>query len=251
MSSESKLSSSEAVLAAFTFVATFALAYGNWRLSTRQDDLDARIEHQSEEFQRSLLRLQREAEEKRAADNLELQVISLASPHLSKLGESGREAAKSQRIVTAAAELLSSRGRPGLAQLVNRIWEQSAPPAAPEPPPAADPPVAAKNPSNPWLVLLATLPGNDLKVAEDVANDKLRAAKELGMKPVVSIYKTRLKGRYVVALGKPVDRSAALAVAAQARRGNLAADAFAEPDGGWELTGTAPFPTEVRSASVE
>jgi len=46
-------------------------------------------------------------------------------------------------------------------------------------------------------------------------------------------------------------RSAALAAAAQARRRNLSADAFAEQDGGWELTGTAPFPTDVRSASAE
>jgi hypothetical protein len=80
-------------------------------------------------------------------------------------------------------------------------------------------------------VLLATLPGTDLKVAEQVANEKLRAARDLGLAPPVSVYKTKLKGRHVVALGKPVDRSAALAMAARARRGNLAVDAFAEPDG--------------------
>ena len=65
----------------------------------------------------------------------------------------------------------------------------------------------------------------------------------------VSIYKTRLKGRYVVVLGDPVGRSAALVAAAEARRNKLSADAFAEPDGGWELIGTAPFRTETRSAS--
>jgi len=73
----------------------------------------------------------------------------------------------------------------------------------------------------------------------------------VGMMPLVSIYRTKLKGRYVVALGKPTERSDALVTAAQARQKNLAADAFAEPDGGWELTGTAPFPSGTRSASAE
>jgi hypothetical protein len=100
-------------------------------------------------------------------------------------------------------------------------------------------------------VLLATFPGNDRKKVEDVANDKLRVAKDLGITPIVSVYKTRLKERYVVVLGEPVDRSRALARAAWARRGNLSLDAFAEPDDGWELTGTAPFPTAVGSASLQ
>jgi len=50
-------------------------------------------------------------------------------------------------------------------------------------------------------------------------------------------------------LGQPAARSAALAAAAEARRRNLSADAFAEADDGWELIGTAPFPTDIRSAS--
>jgi hypothetical protein len=98
---------------------------------------------------------------------------------------------------------------------------------------------------------LATLPADDLKDAEGIANEKLRAAKDLGMMPVVSVYRTKIKGRYVVALGKPVDRSKALALAAEARRRKLSADAFAEAALGWTLAGTAPFLTEVRSASVE
>jgi hypothetical protein len=248
---ESKPSSFEAIIAAFTIVVTFALAYGYWKLANRQNEQDVRIEQQREEFQRSLLQLQRDADGRRAADNLELQVISLVSPHLAALRKSGREAAASQRIVAAAAELLSSRGRPGLAQMADKIREQSAPMSESEPRTTVDAAGATTNPSDAWLVLLATLPGDDVKAAQVVANDKLRAAKDLGMMPVVSIYKTRLKGRYVVTLGKPVDRSAALAVAAQARRRNLAADAFAELDGGWELTGMAPFPTPVRSASAE
>ena len=39
--SESKLTSFEAVIAAFAFVATFALGYQYWRLSVRQDQQDA------------------------------------------------------------------------------------------------------------------------------------------------------------------------------------------------------------------
>jgi hypothetical protein len=243
---ESKLTSFEAVIAAFAFVATFALGYEYWRLSVRQDQQDARIERQREDFEKSLFELQRASEEKRAADEFELQTISLAAPHLSKLRDVGRDATTSQRIVVAAAELLASRGRPAFSQMVEKIREQSPPAARAEAVPAA----VATSPSSGWLVLLATLPGNDRKVAEALANEKLSAAKDLGMTPLVTVYKTKLKGRYVVALGKPTDRSAALAAAAQARSENLSADAYPELDDGWELTGTAPFATEVRSASI-
>ncbi len=248
MPADAKPSSFEAVVAAFTVVATFALGYGYWRLATRQNELDVRIEAQREEFQRSLLQLRRESDVKRAGDDLELQLMSLVSPHLARLRESGKEAATSQRIVAAAAELLSSRGRPALGQMADKIREQGAPAARAEP----QTPIVARvpaSPPDPWLVLLATLPGDDLKRAEAVANDKLRAARDLRMMPAVSIYKTRIKRRYVVVLGKPLDQAAAFAVAAQARRSNLSADAFAEKDAGWELTGTAPFSVQVSSAS--
>jgi hypothetical protein len=246
---ESKPSSFEAVFAAYAVVATFVLGYGYWRLATRQNEQDAKIEQQRQEQQAALSRLQREADDKRAADDLEIQVISLASPHLAKLTQSGREAATSQRIVAAAAGFLSSKGRPALAQMVEKIRAEAAPIARSQPRIALEQPAASVAPPSAWLVLLATLSGDELKLAEGVANEKLRAAKDLETAPVVSIYKTRLKGRYVVVLGQPAARSAALAAAAAARRGNLAADAFAEPDDGWELIGRAPFPSDIRSAS--
>jgi hypothetical protein len=59
-----------------------------------------------------------------------------------------------------------------------------------------------------------------------------------------------LKGRYVVSLGKPMERSAAVAAAAEARRRKLSLDAYPELNDAWELEGTAPFATEVRSASM-
>jgi hypothetical protein len=252
MSAEAKKPSSfEAVIAAFAFVVSFAFAYGYWRLATRQSEQDSRFEQQRDELQRSLFRLQADLESGRAADNLELQVITLVAPHLSRLRESGREAMASQRIVDAAAELLAARGRPGLRQMAEKIRERGAPVETPDAQARIDAAAPAKAPSNPWLVLLATLPGTDLGAAEEVANEKLRTAKDVGMMPLVSIYRTKLKGRYVVALGKPTERSDALFTAAQARQKNLAADAFAEPDGGWELTGTAPFPSGTRSASAE
>ncbi len=175
MSVESKPSSFEAVVAAFAVVSTFSLGYCYWRLETRQSEQEARIERQAEQFQRSLLQMQRDAEAVRPADSLELQVITLVSPHLARLRESGREAAASQRIVAAAAELLSSRGRPGLEQMVERIREQQTPPVGkPEPQTAAEQPAPEKSPASAWLVLLATLPGTDRKAAEEVANGKLR-----------------------------------------------------------------------------
>ena len=245
-----KPSSFEAVIAAFAFVVSFAFAYGYWRLATHQNEQDERIEQQRDALEKSLVRLQADLESNRAADNLELQVITLVAPHLAKLRETGPQAVASQRIVAAAAVLLAARGRPGLRQMAEKIREHGAPVEGPDAPAKIEASPTVKLPSNPWLVLLATLPGTDLKAAEVVANEKLRAAKDLGLMPFVSVYKTKLKGRYVVALGKPAERSEALAAAAQARQRNLATDAFAEPDGGWELTGTAPFPAGVASASA-
>jgi len=171
---ESRPSSFEAVFAAYAVVATFALGYGYWRLATRQNEQDAKIEQQRQEQQAAVTRLQREADDKRATDDLEIQVISLASPHLSKLRESGREAASSQRIVAAAAELLSSKGRPALAQMAEMIRAESAPITRSRPRTTVEEPVASMTLPDAWLVLLATLSGDDLKLAEGVANEKLR-----------------------------------------------------------------------------
>src|SRR5439155_20404965 len=111
MPAESRPSSFEAVFAAYVVVATFALGYGYWRLATRQNEQDARIEQQRQEQQAAVTRLQREADDKRATDDLEIQVISLASPHLSKMRVAGRAAAPSMRIVAAVAGCLSAEGR--------------------------------------------------------------------------------------------------------------------------------------------
>jgi hypothetical protein len=85
MSAESKPRSFEAVIAAFAFVVCFALAYDYWKLASRQNEQDARIEQQREEFHRLLLQVQRDTDGIRAADNFELQLISLVSPHLPRL----------------------------------------------------------------------------------------------------------------------------------------------------------------------
>ena len=44
---------------------------------------------------------------------------------------------------------------------------------------AAEQPAPENSPASARLVLLATLPGTDRKAAEEVANGKLRAAKDL------------------------------------------------------------------------
>src|SRR2546427_8155691 len=109
---EPKPSSFEAVFAAYVVVATFVLGYGYWRLATRQNEQDVKIEQLRQEQQAALSRLRQEADDKRAADDFEIQVISLASPHLWKLTQSGREAATSHRIAAAGSALLSSKRRP-------------------------------------------------------------------------------------------------------------------------------------------
>src|SRR2546427_2252297 len=131
---EPKPSSFEAVFAAYVVVATFVLGYGYWRLAPRQNEQDVKIEEQRQEQQAALSRLRQEADDKRAADDFEIQVISLASPHLWKLTQSGREAATSQRIVAVAAGLLSSKGRPALAQMGEKIPAAGASIARTQPP---------------------------------------------------------------------------------------------------------------------
>src|SRR5438445_12959007 len=103
MPAESRPSSFEAVFAAYVVVATFALGYGYWRLATRQNEQDARIEQGRQEQQAAVTRLQREADDKRATDDLEIQVSARASPHLTQLGEPGGEAATSHRVLSPAS----------------------------------------------------------------------------------------------------------------------------------------------------
>ena len=55
MPGESRPSSFEAVFAAYAVVATFALGYGHWRLATRQNEQDAKIEQQRQEQQAAVL----------------------------------------------------------------------------------------------------------------------------------------------------------------------------------------------------
>ncbi|HWE23660.1 MAG TPA: hypothetical protein VG496_06935 [Myxococcales bacterium] len=93
-----------------------------------------------------------------------------------------------------------------------------------------------------WIVLLATVLCDEVQPAQDVANARLTAAQELRMVPVVTVYRTRLKRRFVVALDRPGPKSGVVALAAEVRRKGLAPDAYAERFDGWEFVGTAPFP---------
>ena len=104
----------------------------------------------------------------------------------------------------------------------------------------------SNSPAN-WLVSLATLPGGDAQLAKRVANAKMEAARASGIAAGVSIYRTTIKNRFVVSLGRPLVKDAALALAAEARRVNLASDAFAEQISGWQAVGTAPFAIETAS----
>jgi hypothetical protein len=248
MADDRKPSSFEAVIAAFAVATTFVLGFGYWHLATRQNEQDARFEHERRRQDEALANLARTLEERRAADNLESQVFSVVAPHLSRLRDAGRDASNAQSIVAAAAELLAAKGRPGLLQLTKKLQETAAPARAPVE--AAPQPVASADRSGRWLVLLATVPGDAAEEAERIANIKLELANSLGIAKAVSIYRTTLKKRYVVALETPLARREAIALAAEARRQKLAGDAFAEQVAGWEHIGTAPFPTDRKSASL-
>src|SRR2546428_13608326 len=92
-----KPSSFGAVFAAYVVVATFVLGYGHWRLATRQNEQDVKIEQLRQEQQAALSRLRQEADDKRPAGDLGIQVISPAPPHLWNLAESARKAGAAPR----------------------------------------------------------------------------------------------------------------------------------------------------------
>jgi hypothetical protein len=148
-----------------------------------------------------------------------------------------------------AASIRVERKLDALQELVKKGASDRAP-LAPPATPATEfiPPPSA---SDGWLVSLATLRTGDARVAEYVANAKVTVARDLGMPFMVGVYRTKRTGWFVVGLGRLLAKGAARALAAEARRTDLAADAFATVADDWELVGTAPFPIGVTSVSLE
>jgi hypothetical protein len=224
-------------IAAAGVIVTALLGYGQWQLSQQQNRMLSE-QHLSEEKRASETNM---ADKEKSADNIEVQVMTMVAPYLSKLRGSGKEAETSQKVVLAAANYLSSQHkRTALAEMYHRIVEDS---------PSVKPEIKAQIAEatepviegSPWYAVLASLSVNELSAARDVANEKLRVAEQIGLPQGVKIYKTRISNDYAVVIGGQMARSDALALVAAAKQKRLSTDAFAQQDRSWTFVGDAPF----------
>jgi hypothetical protein len=230
----------EVVIAAVGVIITGVLGYGQWQLGQQQNAI---LENQAkQEFERSV-------------DNIEVQVMTLVSPHLDKLGSKGEEAENAQKVVLAAAEYLSNQyGRTSLASMAAKLSEGN--PSISDPlqvrfAEATQAPPQLKMHSTGgkgeiqkkvvWYAVLASLPADKLKLAKDTANKKLSKAKEKGLSQGVQLYKTKISNNYAVVIGGALDESSARALSSTARSISLAKDSFPQIDKDWTFVGDAPF----------
>jgi hypothetical protein len=216
----------EIAIAALGLLITGALGYGQYRLSSDQAKLAAE---------------QQNAEQRRAADNIEVQVMSLVAPHFGNLTKPGTEFEASQRVVLAAAEYLSSQhSRTALAIMAARISERNAGISA-EVKSRIQEATSSALPTGQWFVVLASLPGNDESAARDTADRKQKLLAAAGEKRPVQLWRTKISNNFAIVLGEPTNRDAAIELASTARSNNIAKDAFAQQDRDWRLISTGPF----------
>jgi hypothetical protein len=200
-------------VAAAGVLVTALLGFGQWNLS----------------------RQQREAEERRSEDNIEVQVMALVKEHLAKLRGSGEDAENAQRVVLAAGKYLADgHHRPALIIMYDSIVKdlqsvktELKTQAAESTEPAAE---GAK-----WYAVLASLPANDLSRTRSVASQMLAHAQQLGFTQGIKVYKTKISNNYAIVMGGQMSRSDAFSLAADARQKSLATDAFPQQDRSWEF----------------
>jgi len=177
MRNEGSFKGFEVGVAACGVIVTVILGYGQCalakqqrsqeeRLEVQRREHEAQLEQQKRGHQLALAEMQRQAEDRRAADNIEVQVISLVSPHFSRLAGTDKQARRtSSKILAAAADFLSSKQRPGLAQMTDKILEDT-PGIRSDVRTKIEEAVVIPNAASTWYVVLASLPGSDLKLAQ-------------------------------------------------------------------------------------
>lgn len=216
----------EVTIAALGLVVTGVLGYGQIQLSREQAN-----QTQSQHL----------AEEKRAVDNIEVQVMSLVAPHLGNLAKPGTEFEPSQRIVLAAAEYLSAQhSRTALASMAAKISEGNATISQEVKSRIQEATVTVPSTGR-WFAVLASLPSTDLTAGQNLANQKLRQIQASGLGFEVQLFKTKISNNLAVVVGGALERAAALDLASQARNAGIARDAFAQQDKEWTFVGKAPF----------
>jgi hypothetical protein len=216
----------EVTIAALGLVVTGVLGYGQIQLSREQANQ---------------AKAQQLAEKKRAVDNIEVQVMSLVAPHLGNLAKPGTEFDSSQRVVLAAAEYLSTQhSRTALASMAAKISEGNT--AITQEVRSRIQEATVTTPSTgKWFAVVASLPPNDLTSAQSLANKGLAQLRAMGLDLEIQLFKTKISNNLAIVVGGPVERTAALELASQARNTGVARDAFTQQDKGWTFVGKAPF----------
>jgi hypothetical protein len=231
MNDEKGAKSFQLAIATAGVIVTALLGFGQWQLSQQQNRmLDEQHKAEAKRASDSIA-----ADKERAADNIEVQVMTLVAPHLAKLRGADKEARNSERIVLAAEEYLSSTyGKTALAQMHRRIVEDS-PFVKPETRARIAEATEPVMEGAPWYTVLASLPANDLDAARNIAKEKLKMAERLNLSQDIKVYKTKLSNNYAIVIGGQMARSDAIDLAATARQTGLATDAFAQQDRSWTL----------------
>jgi hypothetical protein len=209
---------SSVLLAIAGLAVTAILGYGQWSLGVSQ----------------------REAEDLKEKDAVEVQVMALIAPHLSKVREVGDDAESSRRIVQAAGDYLNTKYR---SDALSRMYAQivsEAPSVKQETVMRAQETTEVPTKDAPWYAVLASLPADDLNAAQELADEKAKMARGAGISQRVQIYRTKISNNYAVVLGGKLGKSTALLLAASAREKKLAPDAFAQQDRqNWDLVSDA------------
>ena len=237
MNEEKSAKSFQLAIAAAGVVVTALLGFGQWQLSQQQNRmLDEQHKAEAKRASDTIA-----ADKEKAADNIEIQVMTLVAPHLAKLRGAGEETKNSERIVIAAEEYLSNTyGKTALAQMHSRIVEDN-PFVKRETRQRIEEATEPVQVGAPWFAVLASLPANDLDAARNIAKEKLKMAERVDLPRDIQIYQTKLSNNYAIVIGGQMARSAAIDLATAARQKGLATDAFAQQDRSWRLVSEAPF----------
>jgi hypothetical protein len=199
---------SSVLLALAGLAVTAILGYGQWRLGVSQ----------------------REAEDLKEKDAVEVQVMALIAPHLSKVRGVGDDAESARRIVQAAGDyLISKYRRDELSRMYAQIVSE-APSVKHETVMKAEETTEVPAKGAPWYAVLASLPADDLNAAQELADEKAKMVRGAGISQPVQIYRTKISNNYAVVLGGKLSKSTAFLLAARARDKKLAPDAFAQQD---------------------
>src|SRR5260370_23757 len=226
MATDEKSSKFQIGIAVGGLLVTAILGSGQFSLSKKQNQI---------------IQLQKQAEDSRAKDAIEVQVMTMVGPYLSKMRGPSEEAANARKVVDAAASFLKeAHSKPALGVMYQRILRED-PSVKPEAQVQAEKFAGPSLEGAGWFTVLASLPGDDEKATKKAANEIRSRALGLGFSEPVQVYKTKISDSYAVVIGGKLSKADAFALMARVRERKLAIDAFAQEDRNWDLEDPPPF----------